>query len=83
MKKDKTQALPDFAEMVKRSWPYAKMTEAEQRRALDVLRFAEDQRLLSGTYKQRWRQLLAVNNAFLDGLGYDGPAWRDETAPTF
>lgn len=76
--KDKEQVYSDFLEMVKNSWTFDRMTEDEKDRCYNTILLAKTGNLLSGTYYQRWRQLLAINSAFLLGLGYNGAFWREE-----
>ena len=77
MCKDKETAHRDFGRIVMQSWTYEKMTEEEKERALSAILFAKNQGLLFGNYNQRWQQLHAIYNAFLLGLGCDGPNWRE------
>lgn len=49
------------------------MTETEKKQVYDCLTFPG----LSGTAAQRWKQLHAIYNAFLIGIGYTGPKWRE------
>ena len=79
--RDKDTVFDDFAEMVSQSWTYARMTEKEKDRCMRSIRFAQEHNLCSGTYDKRWRQLLAINSAFLDGLGYSGAFWREPASP--
>ena len=79
----KENAAVHFLAMVCRSWTFDRMTDREKHNAIDAILFTLEQSLLSGSFNQRWKQLQAVYNAFLLGLGYDGPNWRepDEDAP--
>ena len=77
MERNKENVFSDYKDTVVNSWTYDRMTEEEKDRCFSVIIFAKNQNLLSGTYRQRWQQLNAVYNAFLLGLGYDGPTWRE------
>jgi len=83
---NKETAHNDFGHMVMNSWTYNRMTEEEKDACLASILFAKNQGLLFGTYKQRWQQLDAIYHAFLLGLGYSGPNWREpepDKVPTF
>lgn len=82
MNKPKEQANADFIQMTRHSWTYQRMTEQEKAACDQALTSAPTQDI-SGTYKQRWSAYNAVYHAFLLGLGYTGPAWREpaETGP--
>lgn len=73
--KNKENALSDFAEMIKSSWTFQRMTEEEQARCFDALHGHEK---LRGNYRQRWDWLHDIYNAYLLGLGYDDFNWRDK-----
>lgn len=60
-----------------RSWTFLRMTEKEQIRCINTLRWANDNRIVKGTCKTRWQILNGLYSAFLDGLGYDGIGWRE------
>ena len=76
MKKPKENALSDFMELTRHSWPYQKMTGDEKCRCEKALQNALTQDI-QGTYGQRWNAYNAVYNAYLIGIGYTGPLWRE------
>ena len=77
MSRDKSMAYSDHAASVKNSWTYARMTDDERERYMTVLFFVNKQNMVRGTYEQRVHYLNGVYNAFLAGIGYSGPDWRD------
>ena len=72
MKRDKEQAFDRFLEVIRKSWTYLKMTEAEQEAVYHCLARAQ----VFGTYEQRYQTYCEIYNAFLTALGYDGAGWR-------
>lgn len=75
-----------FCAMIRVSWAYGRMTDAEQTRCIDALRWALDNNAVKGCQKTRWNILHAVFRAFLMGLGYTDGNWRepeDSDAPLF
>lgn len=74
MNKPKEQAQADFIAMTRNSWTFQRMTQEEQDTAIQALLCSE---MLKGSYKQRYSALNAVYRAFLLGIGYDGPQWRE------
>ena len=76
MKKQKENALSDFMELTRHSWPYQRMTEEEKTRCEKALRSAPAQDI-QGTYRQRWNAYNAVFHAYLLGIGYTGALWRE------
>ena len=74
MNKPKEQAQADYIAMIRNSWTFQRMTQEEQEKAIRALRCSD---MLQGSYKQRWYTLEAVCRAFLLGIGYDGPCWRE------
>lgn len=79
---DKTKAYEDFADMINQSWTYAKLTSGEKQRLCKALTEAA-YILPGGSYQQRYQAMQAVYSAFLYGVGYSGPNWRDEGAALF
>lgn len=75
MNKPKEQAQADFIAMTRNSWTFQRMTQKEQEAAIQALLCSE---MLKGSYKQRYSALNAVYRAFLLGIGYDGPQWREQ-----
>ena len=82
--KNKENAVCEYYEMIKKSWTFNRMTDAEKQR-LDLL-FCDAHRYVSGTYRMRWSQLHGMYFSFLIGIGYDSSCdWRgtDADAPQF
>lgn len=75
MNKPKEQAQADFIAMTRNSWTFQRMTQKEQDTAIQALLCSG---MLKGSYKQRYCALNAVYRAFLLGIGYNGPQWREE-----
>ena len=75
--KNKELAYNDFVNMIECSWTFGRMTDAERSRCFDSLHAVPSLGLLRGNYDARFDILHAVYRAFLMGLGYDGPAWRE------
>ena len=77
---DKEAAYKKYIDMVKASWTFDRLTEEEKKRLLEALKFTK----LSGTFRQRWETLQAVNYGFLLGVGYKSIGWREpEESPLF
>ena len=76
MNKPKEKAFPDFMEMTRQSWTYQRMTEEEKRRCEEALT-SKQAKEIRGTYIQRWYSYNAVYRAYLIGISYDGPLWRE------
>ena len=66
----------DFCEDVRKSDAFLRMTGDEQGRLWDALHAVSAQNILTGKWMADWKILQAVHDAFLAGLGYDGPNWR-------
>lgn len=69
-----------FENIILNSWTYARMTIEEQTRLLMwMYRVFEgkDCYRLTGTAEQRKKQVILLYNTFLQGLGYNGPFWRE------
>lgn len=73
-------AYYDFCEMVRHAWTFHRMTEEEQGKCWDALRFAAEQNVLKGVYSARWMILQAIYRAFLAGMGYHSGNWREPDA---
>lgn len=79
MRKNKENALNDFYEMIKNSWTYERMTEKEKERLSAVLFLdVHIEKVLKGTYSQRWEILQAIYTTFLNAIGYTDFSWREE-----
>lgn len=59
------------------SWTFERMTDAEKERCISSLVWAWEQGIVKGTKESRWKILNGLYSVFLDGLGYDGPYWRE------
>ena len=77
MNKNKLLAQADWTDRIIKSWTWAKLTDEEKNKFGDELNKASMQKIISGTYKQRWGILSALYSMFLDGCGYSGCNWRD------
>ena len=77
MERTKENATRDYIDAIRKSWTYARMTEDEQKRCEAMIYSNVTQNAVKGAYLQRWDALQAVYSAFLDGIGYDGPFWRE------
>ena len=68
-----TQTVDEFYESLTQSWTWKRLTEEEKKKFnnMNVL----DR--LKGTNNQRIDSLNLIYHAFLLGLGYDSPNWRD------
>ena len=78
MERIKENAKTDFVKMIHNSWTYDRLTEQERDRLDNAFCTSILTCAIYGTYDQRWKILDAVYNAFLQGVGYDGPTWREE-----
>ena len=72
---DKNRALDDFMEMTEGSWSWQRLTEEEKKRFKSKVLFHT---ILFGDYRQRYKILNNVYNAYLIGLGYDPMGWRND-----
>ena len=75
---DKEKVRDYFTDMIKQSWTYAKMTESERKRIVDMIYSKRTEDCLKGSYKQRWEILQAIYNSFLMGLDYQPIGWRED-----
>lgn len=80
---EKENAIKNFVEMIKKSWTYDRMTDREKKIIVDILYNIRTENATKGTYKQRWETLQAIYGAYLAGLGYDSPSWRETQAQPF
>lgn len=69
----KENAFIHAMHMYANSWTYDRMTEDEQKRVYEIMRFSK----VFGTFQQRIKQYNSLYNAFLLGLGYTDFHWRD------
>lgn len=63
-----------FQNVIKKSWTWAKLTEEERKRFIDMNVFEK----IKGTDKQRVEWLNTIYTAFLSALGYKPIGWREE-----
>ena len=73
----KENAVRDFIDMIKKSWTYDKMTKKERYDFLELFGREPYTVAIIGSYRQRWAICNAIYDAYLTGIGYDGPNWRD------
>ena len=76
MERTKESAAPDFMRTISKSWTYCRLTEEEKDRLDDAIDFAT-LAAVKGSFNRRWDVLQAVYHAFLNGVGYNGPTWRE------
>lgn len=74
MNEPKERAQADYIAMTRNSWTFQRMTQMEQEVAIQALLCSD---MINGSYKQRYSALNAVYRAFLLGIGYNGPQWRE------
>ena len=79
MTKDKTQAKDDAIKNIMQSWTYEKMTQDERERLGAALNSAQACDIMGDYYTRRAAFQLAYF-AFLQGIGYTGPGWREDGA---
>lgn len=79
MEKVKENAWNDFLEIVKNSWTFKKMAKEEKERWNNTIENIRIINNLKGNYKQRIEFLNCIYFAYLDGLGYSGFDWREQT----
>ena len=73
--KPKENAQADWTDMIVKSWTWAKLTDEEKNRFGEEINTQE--KVIIGTYRQRWEILNALYSMFLEGCGYTGVNWRD------
>ena len=83
MKMVKENALDEFIKMTEQSWTFEKMTQQEKKTLYDIFNNIRTEKALKGTYSQRWNILQAIYGAYLNGIGYSGCNWREESEVTF
>lgn len=79
MNKNKENAQADWTDMIIKSWTWAKLTNDEKNKFGDELNKEITQKVISGTYRQRWEILNALYSMFLEGCGYNGCNWRENS----
>ena len=75
--RQKENALNEFIDMIHHAWTWDRMTETERERFNNMIRSTRTKNAVKGGWEARWHILQALFGAFLDGLGYDGPNWRE------
>lgn len=75
--KNKENAIKDFADMIEKSWTYAKFTKKEIENWNKIINFIQNTKEVKGTYEQRWDALHTIYYAYLIGIGYKGWNWRE------
>ena len=70
-KKEDAKAV--YIDICRHSWTFGRMTEEEKGRCEKI--FSHD---VAGTFGQRCQAYALIYSAFLIGLGYNGPFWREE-----
>ena len=76
--RNKENAYSDFIAVIKRSWTWERMTEPERAAFWRLAGIMEEAK---GTYEDRMKVYHSIYTAFLYGLGYDGPEWRESKKP--
>lgn len=82
IEKTKENAIYNYIQTILDSWTYNRMTDAEKKTCIDVLKYAK----VAGTYSARFEQLHQIYRAFLLGIGYTDHKWREPAtneAPLF
>ena len=82
MNKPKETAVNDFLELIRKSWSYGRMTEKERESMEEVFTSSLFEKAIAGTRKQRFAICHAVYFSYLEGIGYTGAGWRDDTKQT-
>lgn len=72
----KEEALADWLEMIKQSWTWKAMTEEERETCENAIDWFARQKMLKGTYKERWQLLNGAYHMFIEGLGDIESGWR-------
>ena len=70
-------AYNDFMRTLEYSWTFQRMSNAEKLDCYEALNWAMLNGAIKGTYCARYIVLQAIYNAYLIGIGYDGPNWRE------
>lgn len=74
---EKEKALYNFANMIRQSWTYGKMTREEKDNWEKVLNDIRTITCLKGNYNTRWNILQALYMSYLIGIGYNSFNWRE------
>lgn len=76
-KLNKDTAKEAYFDSVTHSWTFGRMTKDEQIRCNEAV-FETRENYIKGNYGQRINTYALIYSAFLLGLGYDGPFWREK-----
>lgn len=79
----KELATRDFMATIEKSWTWDRLTKEERERFKRAVSAWED-KVIKGTWEQRWNILYAMHSAFLIALDYQPIGWREpEDNPQF
>jgi hypothetical protein len=83
--RDKNLAKSNYLKSIEQSWTWAKLTQEERTKFLELLEHPCSAVVIKGTYNQRWEACDALYYTFLMGLGYTPLEWREtpSTKTTF
>ena len=83
--RDKNLAKSNYLKSIEQSWTWARLTQEEKEKFIELLDHPCSGIVLRGTYDQRWQACDALYYTFLIGLGYSPLDWRDNqpTVSTF
>lgn len=73
IKESTSRVVSHYFDMIVHSWTWDRMTLDERNRFVDSF----DPSMITGGESTRYRSMQAIYAAFLAGLGYDGPGWRE------
>lgn len=74
---DKAYAVTDYLRMIVNSWTWARLNHDKRNGFLSAIDWAQEQGVLTGTYKHRWMICEAIYMATLNGAGYKPTGWRE------
>ena len=73
MKKNSTAVESYFQNVIKKSWTWARLTEEEQKRFIDMNVFD----MIKGNDKTRQEWMQTIYHSFISALGYKPIGWRE------
>lgn len=73
----KENAMTHALVVARNSWTFERMTEEEKTRCILAMTDTRTKDAAKGSFQQRYAVYMAVYGAFLDGIGYNGPFWRE------
>ena len=78
-REEKKTVSKEYNETLRKSWTYAKMTEEERKKWEEVAEWITHCGTLDhlNTKIQIQITMLSSYHAFLEGIGYNGPFWRE------